>query len=67
MTVAIICMVSFVVVALHNYYKANEKKKADRAAKHLEQMQEIKEAINQLEKNKRALANRKSAQENHWF
>ena len=67
MTIAIICLVFFAVVALHNHCKASEQKKAERMARHIEQMREIEKAITQLEKNKRALANRKSAQENHWF
>lgn len=67
MTIAIICIVYFGVIALRNHCKAKEKREAEKLARHLEQMREIEKAIAQLEKNKRALANRKSATEAHWF
>jgi hypothetical protein len=67
MTIAIICIIYFGVIALRNHCKATEKKKAEQMARHLEQMREIQEAVKQLEKSKRALANRKSATETHWF
>ena len=66
MRIAIFVTLCFALQVFRNYWKANKAKKAERAAKRVAYVEELEQTIKEFQKHQNALANRKSAQENHW-
>ena len=67
MRIAIFVIAYVIIWQSYQCWKANKAKRAERAAKRVAYVEELEQTIKEFQKHQNALANRKSAQENHWF